>query len=338
MERKPSKWTSRLRRLALRPGTRKQQQEEEDNSEPVLYRRTPPQNDGEPPGHQRSSNSWRRSIVKMHSSVKSAFKRHGNRTPPPISEASRNDNRITLASNVQPKENAYSIEPIGRTSPIGGSIETTTSNREPIEEAADGASRRRLLDDVRASEAGGRCNAGGGGGGGTGGGGGGRAPTSEIASLSNCYWYWGPISRSQAEERLKESPDGAFLVRDSTSDRYLFTMSFRNVGKILHCRIDHGPTGYALFDHIGYESVIGLVEDAVEKSRTGVFCYTKTKDDVRPNFPVRLTLPVSRYEKVPDLKYLARFVIRRLVIVDDADKLPLPSILVDYLKEEGSYF
>lgn len=66
-----------------------------------------------------------------------------------------------------------------------------------------------------------------------------RVPTDEISSLSNCYWYWGPLSRIEAEDKLKNCPDGAFLIRDSSSSSYLFSISFRSVGKTLHTRIEH---------------------------------------------------------------------------------------------------
>lgn len=115
-------------------------------------------------------------------------------------------------------------------------------------------------------------------------------------------------------------------------------MSFRNIGKILHTRIDFTKSGYSLFDQVGYNSIAELVEDAIAKSKNSVYCYTKTKDDMFPNFPVRLTLPVSRYDKVPSLKHLSRFVIRQFVNINDMDKLPLPVSLISYLQEEGQYF
>lgn len=110
-------------------------------------------------------------------------------------------------------------------------------------------------------------------------------------------------------------------------------MSFRNLGKILHTRIELSKSGYNLFDQTGYGSIAALVEDALFKSKNAVYCYTKPKDDCRPHRPVRLTLPVSRYDSVPSLKCLSRLVIKQYVINDDMEKLPLPVSLIEYLKE-----
>ncbi|KAJ8977190.1 hypothetical protein NQ317_018073 [Molorchus minor] len=166
----------------------------------------------------------------------------------------------------------------------------------------------------------------------------GRVPKNEVLSLSTYYWYWGPISRTHAEERLSGFPDGAFLIRDSSSDRYIFTMSFRSVGRTLHTRIELSKSGYSLVDQGGYHSIAELVNDALTKSKNGVYCYTKTRDELNPNYPVRLTLPVSRYDKVPSLKYLSRFVIRQYININDIEKLPLPVALISYLQENGPYF
>lgn len=45
--------------------------------------------------------------------------------------------------------------------------------------------------------------------------------TEELLKLSNYGWYWGPISGSEADAKLISEPDGAFLVRDSSDDRYV---------------------------------------------------------------------------------------------------------------------
>ena len=62
---------------------------------------------------------------------------------------------------------------------------------------------------------------------------------SELKDLAKCGWYWGPISRREAENKLYNQVNGAFLVRDSTDDRYLLSLSFRSNGTTLHTRIEH---------------------------------------------------------------------------------------------------
>lgn len=43
----------------------------------------------------------------------------------------------------------------------------------------------------------------------------------ELLNLSKYGWYWGPISGDEADAKLISEPDGAFLVRDSSDDRYI---------------------------------------------------------------------------------------------------------------------
>lgn len=66
----------------------------------------------------------------------------------------------------------------------------------------------------------------------------------EIRELSKYGWYWGPLNRSEAEEKLADQLDGAFLVRDSSDVKYLLSLSFRSYGKTLHTRIEHSNGKY----------------------------------------------------------------------------------------------
>ena len=52
-------------------------------------------------------------------------------------------------------------------------------------------------------------------------------------------WYWGPLSWDEANRMLGSKPDGSFLVRDSSDDRYILSLSFRSQGKTHHTRIQH---------------------------------------------------------------------------------------------------
>lgn len=60
-----------------------------------------------------------------------------------------------------------------------------------------------------------------------------------LILMFQCGWYWGPLSWDGAEARLDKKPDGSFLVRDSSDDRYILSISFRSQGTTHHTRIEH---------------------------------------------------------------------------------------------------
>ena len=60
--------------------------------------------------------------------------------------------------------------------------------------------------------------------------------------LSASY-YWGPLSYVHTEKLLKNRENGSFLVRDSTNDRFLFTITFKSNDYIYHIRMQHVSNG-----------------------------------------------------------------------------------------------
>ncbi|XP_053970471.1 phosphatidylinositol 3-kinase regulatory subunit alpha isoform X1 [Hylaeus volcanicus] len=160
--------------------------------------------------------------------------------------------------------------------------------------------------------------------------------TKELLKLSHNGWYWGPISGNEADSKLISEPDGAFLVRDSSDDRYVLTLSFKSSGKVLHARMEHSGGLFSLCNQSeseGFSSVADLIDYSMNFSQSGVFCYSRPKYPGHPAFPVRLTKPVSRFMQVRSLQYLCRFVIRQNMRLDNIHKLPIPKAIKSYIEE-----
>ncbi|TRY91580.1 hypothetical protein DNTS_014480 [Danionella cerebrum] len=161
--------------------------------------------------------------------------------------------------------------------------------------------------------------------------------TEELKKLAKQGWYWGPITRWEAEEKLISLPNGSFLVRDSSDDRYLLSLSFRSQGKTLHTRIEHSNGRFSFYeqpDVEGHASIVELIEISIKDSESGAFCYSRSRLPGSATHPVRLTKPVSRFMQVRSLQYLCRFVIRQYTRIDLIQKLPLPNKMKDYLQEK----
>lgn len=164
--------------------------------------------------------------------------------------------------------------------------------------------------------------------------------STELLKLSKYGWYWGAISKEEAEEKLTDQPDGAFLLRDSSADHFILSLSFRSFGKTLHTRIEYnsnrGQFSFYQQSEGSYASIAELVEHSMSFSKSAVYCYSRPRSPGHPAFPVRLTKPVSRFAHVRSLQHLCRFVIRETIRLDNIQKLPLPNSIKGYI-EEGHY-
>lgn len=144
--------------------------------------------------------------------------------------------------------------------------------------------------------------------------------------LSQCGWYWGKLNRASAQKRLAQKENGSFLVRDSQTEQYQFTVSFRSSGITLHCRIDYLNNYWSLSGLTSpakCESLIELIEDAMKKSEYGIIGLVKQNSSLTPPFPVRLLKPINRFYEVTSLQHLCRFTIRQHIGSKDIESLPL---------------
>ena len=164
---------------------------------------------------------------------------------------------------------------------------------------------------------------------------------SNVRNLAQFSWYWGPVSRYEAEDMLAGHKDGTFLVRDSSDERYLLSLTFRSQGRTLHTRIEHHLGRFSFYAinsgnyEDGYSSVGSLIERSMYDSQEGAFCFSRQRFENAPSIPVRLTVPYSRRNHVRSLQHICRFVIRQHTRYDLIRELPLPNIVKDYLQESS---
>ncbi|KAK2722636.1 suppressor of cytokine signaling 6-like [Artemia franciscana] len=162
-----------------------------------------------------------------------------------------------------------------------------------------------------------------------------KPPTSlawEIFKLVKYGWYWGKLTPSEAEQRLKDLPDGAFLVRDSSNDCHILSLSFRSYGRTLHSRIEHRSGYFSLHgdSDTKFETIPDLILFFMERSNEGMFCFMRSRNP-SPSMPVRLIKPVSRFVNVQSLQALCAFEIRQYVRMDNVQSLPVPERLKHFI-------
>ncbi|XP_022912879.1 suppressor of cytokine signaling 6-like [Onthophagus taurus] len=151
--------------------------------------------------------------------------------------------------------------------------------------------------------------------------------------LHKCKFYWGPISSREAEQELRNKPDGTFIIRDSCSARHVYSLSFRSWGRTLHTRIDFDNGYFKIFRQEGYSTINLMLEAVMQLSKNGVYCFTQSKSALNPSYPVRLLSPLSRFTKISSLKHMCRFVIREHININDINNLQLPETVKSYLME-----
>ncbi|KAJ9584452.1 hypothetical protein L9F63_021206 [Diploptera punctata] len=162
---------------------------------------------------------------------------------------------------------------------------------------------------------------------------------SSIEKVKDYGWYWGPISGEAAEKILSNEPDGSFIVRDSSDDHYIFSLTFKLNGCIRHVRIEHDQGNFSFGSCTKFKShtIVDFIENAVEHSRSGRYLFFLHRRPVLGPMRVQLLHPVSRFKQVQSLQHMCRFVILKLVRRDLIPTLPLPRRLIDYLNTPHYY-
>ena len=110
------------------------------------------------------------------------------------------------------------------------------------------------------------------------------------------------MSGEAAERILSGEPDGSFVVRDSSDQHYIFSLTFKLNGFVRHVRIEHDQGGSQLplsselgisivmitgnfsfgsFTRFKSHTIVDFIENAVEHSRSGRYLFFLHRRPVR---------------------------------------------------------
>jgi suppressor of cytokine signaling 7 len=160
-----------------------------------------------------------------------------------------------------------------------------------------------------------------------------------IQRVKDYGWYWGPLPSEVAEKILSNEPDGSFIVRDSSDDHYIFSLTFKLNNCVRHVRIDHDQGNFSFGSCTKFKSqtIVEFIENAVEHSRSGRYLFFLHRRPVIGPVRVQLLHPVSRFKQVQSLQHICRFAIHKVVRRDLIPSLPLPRRMIDYLNTPHYY-